>query len=224
MICDALTKEEIFEAYVLYTSLHGIPKEIAEIRQAVDQYYSGQVLNASIDEAMIAYMDDAIVAPPDIVLPKWGASRFYELAYSASGDHRHRVCDAWFENGCALPVGPRTALVHFWSVVQGGDEAEWEALAEGQRLSLRKDVAAGQVWLDHRKHGRIGHVPLKLAAELLSEPLSSRKYLALVDREKTPASYVDGMRILVVSADDSVDAMHIIDYATQAFCAKRSKC
>jgi hypothetical protein len=231
MICDALTKEEMYEAYVLYSSLHGFEHTLDEIRKIVDDYYDGVTPNSLIDEAMIAYMDDAVVAPPGIVIPAWGSSRFYELIVAADGTFRRKVCDAWFDNDCQLPSHREIPLVHFWTQVEALPQAEVMEIADGQRLSLKLDSDECRADVCHRELGVVGTLAPVLASKLASPTMMSRKFVGFVDRPRaddenpnTSRTNESQVRIFVASSANNVSTSELLDYAAQAHATVRLKC
>jgi hypothetical protein len=83
MICDALQEDEIFEACLLHASLHGFSTDEAELRDRISKYLNNQP-DTVIDDAILAFAEDRIIAPPDVVLAHWGKSRIYRRALGVS--------------------------------------------------------------------------------------------------------------------------------------------
>ncbi|MFK7737069.1 MAG: hypothetical protein AB8B50_13620 [Pirellulaceae bacterium] len=231
MICDALKKEEMYEAYALYSSLHGFEQSLDEIRTVVNAYYDGVTPNALIDEAMIAYMDDAVVAPPGIVIPAWGSSRFYELIVAPDETFRRKVCEAWFANDCQLPTDTEIPLVHFWTNVTLAQEQSSSDIADGQRLSLKVGSNETAVGVCHRELGDLGILSPALSRKLASPAMLPRKFIGFVDRptadeEKALSSRPSEsqLRIFVASSAGGIATNELLDYAVRAHAAVRLKC
>ncbi len=115
MLSDDLSDEEVFQAFLLYASLHGMDTDEERIRSRVADYRQRNVPDAVIDDAILAYVEDSLIAPPDVVLDCWGSSRVYELACPADQSYRHQLCEAWFQNDCRLPDAGEPQLAHFWT-------------------------------------------------------------------------------------------------------------
>ncbi|MEM7474997.1 MAG: hypothetical protein AAF483_08390 [Planctomycetota bacterium] len=227
MICDALHEDEILEAYLIYASLHGQTESVEQLKQRVHDYCHCNVPNAAIDESILAYLEDEILAPPDVVLDRWGASRVYQLKESSLGDHRHSVCESWFENGCQLPANAPD-FVHFWTEAGLVPSMQHELL-KGIRLQLGKTPDGDYVNLVHRQIGVVGRLVGQLSDQLASDLWCHRKFLAIVDRKQPPQDSWDEfvearLRLLVVSAGASVCTRDVVAYTKMAFWAKRSKC
>lgn len=221
MICDELSQDEIFEALLLYASLHGICEDVDEIRRRVAQYTDCSVPDSTIDEAIVAYLDDEIVAPPDIVLNQWGSSRLYELAEHAGGDHRHRVCETWFENGCCFPEFDSPSLTHLWTNCELSPQ-QIQSLRPGDRLRLVE--SNGLYTVVHRQHGTVGSLPGKLTETLPFQKIQNRRVLVIVDRDSPPDGLPIQQRLLLVIGDEETTTERIIDYAEKVFFARRTKC
>lgn len=228
MLCDDLSDEEIYQAFLLYSLLHGLERDPETLRQLVNSYKYHNRPDEIIDDAILAYVEDSLRAPPDIVLEVLGSSRFYELELSGDLLHRHRICEPWFENGCRFPLDGGPNLAHFWTHVQADETAEQnrEKLISGMRLRLEYQ-ASDTVCLSHRDFGVLGQLPSRLASELRSPNLASRSFLPLVDRlpKKTAASGDSlSIAILVTTAHERVPKEEIVEYSAHAFRALRSKC
>ena len=233
MFCEDLTQEEVFEAYLLYNCLHGLRIEEETLREQVSDYCERSLPDARIDEALLAYLEDRILAPPDVVLDRWGSSRFYELL-ETEGDVRHRTCETWFQNGCTLPAeshhgdeaeDPAT-IVHFWTEVlieAGRQSIVTECLREGTRVSIM--LREEESHIVHRQHGEIGQLPAGLHRQLKTPGMSRRKFLCLID--KNPLRQRDNQlfcSMLVVTSSSTTPLQEIVEYAVKAFDAPRTKC
>lgn len=223
MLCDAVREEEIFEAYLLYASLHGLSTDEQQVRERIASYLDN-VPDSILDEAILAFAEDRIVAPPDVVLSGWGKSRVYSLLQTPQRHWRHCVCPTWFDNGCLFFGDSRDpSLCHFWT--EFPLTRTWTALSQelcvGTRVRL---VLEGhQVQARHREVGLIGTLPPALAREFAQQAGGSLQTLSLVDSilQKPEANLC---KLLVVRADDSACSAQIIEYASHAFLAERTKC
>lgn len=227
MICDDLSEEEIFQAYLLYASLHGFSTDEAVVRQKIYSHAHENIPDEVIDSALLAYLEDRIVAPPDVVLDRWGASRLYELDKSSPSCVRHQTCEAWFENGCRFPTEKECVptFAHFWTefVVEIPELEVGQGLPLGEGTRLSFDLAdASEVLVSHRSIGQLGRLPRALASEMQLEPMSARKYLPLVD--STDARDTGKCKLLVSTALAEVPSSEIVQYAAEAFYAERAKC
>lgn len=240
MISDAMCEEEMYQAYLLYASLHGLCTEEDEVRSRIQSYRENQP-DETIDLAILAYSEDRIVAPPDIVLERWGKSRVYELEDLPDGDCRHQVCESWFENGCSFEGEGRPAsLCHFWTTFsliapQSADEASSAddassataslhqlALGVGSRVQFR--ILAGEVQISHRRHGILGVLPQTLANEMIERATrEDMRYLPLVDTYPSDSGSGE-CKLLVTVADPCQDLTTIVAYAASAFSARKQKC
>ncbi len=233
MLCDAVREEEIFEAYLLYASLHGLSTAEDEIRQRITSYLNN-VPDAIIDDAILAFAEDRIVAPPDVVLERWGKSRIYELIETPQRDWRHQVSESWFDNDCEFHGDQRDPVIyHFWTnVVQTRPHKETQPSTElqldafppclpiGTRLQLHLD---GTVKVLHRHLGEIGALHASLSEELKNRINSNLRYLALVDsinEQEALRTY----KLLVTVARDEVGVDEMVSYAARAYSAVRLKC
>ncbi len=234
MICDDHTDEEVYQAFLIYSSLHGFRTDVDSVRERIADYLERSIPDEMIDDAILAFSEDRIVAPPDVVLERWGSSRFYELDKSTN-DFRHLTCESWFENGCQFATqdnAPR--LAHFWTEFElSGEAIEFGTkLVEGVRLQF--SLAPNKVvQATHRDYGYLGDLPRNLAREIHSDRLSSRTYLPLVDKDASDSDDSDNditgqgratSRILVTTALPSVPTPEVVAYAADAFHAARTKC
>lgn len=231
MLCDAVREEEIYEAYLLYASLHGYRTDETHVRARIASYLNN-VPDSIIDEALLAYAEDRIVAPPDVVLPRWGRSRIYELIQTPQREWRHQVCESWFENNCEFYNDFRDpALYHFWTLLRPPAENPAQPPPTCVGMRLRFELVEQSVRVFHRQLGLVGDLPGLLSHEIVRRAHCQLRYLVLVDA----ASAVDvevgpdrepqfGCRLLVTVATPSVSLGPVIAYARQAFQAKRAKC
>lgn len=223
MLCDAVREDEIFDAYLLYASLHGLSTDEQQARERIASYLDN-VPDSILDEAILAFAEDRIVAPPDVVVSGWGKSRVYSLFQTPQQQWRHRVCPTWFDNGCVFFGDSRDPdLTHFWT--EFPLTRTWTTLSHelspGTRVRLELD--GEQVQVKHREIGHIGTLPPILAREFTQQHASQLQTVSLVDSILTgPEANV--CKLLVVRANDSVSSAHIIEYATNAFRAERAKC
>lgn len=228
MFCDALCQEEILEAYLIYSSLHGWDSDPEQVRDKVTKYYKYHIPDASIDDAILAYLDDRMLAPPDAIVSRWGSSRIYELNLAECGDHRHQVSEAWFQAGCTLPLLDAPPLVHCWT--HASPSAVDLEVIQGTRLQLKRNADQSLILACHRERGTIASFGKTFSNQLLKPQWQDRQFLTLVDRvgqdaQPAPGQFdVPKLRLLVISAavEQSLDA--ILDYANKAFYARRTKC
>lgn len=227
MICDALQEDEIYEAFLLYASLHGLCTEEAEVRQRVQNYCNNQP-DWLIDDAILAFVEDRMVAPPDIVLPRWGKSRVYELVPAPSGGWLHQVSEGWFDNGCRFSNGPQDPLLaHFWTEIMVGRtvgscaESAARPLMVGTRLQFRQ--AGDAVAVQHRQGVLLGWLPTGVATEICERQHLEPKYLTLLDALAAEGDWLR-CKLLVVVACSHASTSEVITYADNAFHATRNKC
>lgn len=232
MISDATCEDEIYSAFMLYASLHGIETCEEEVRRRVASYLANNP-DDLLDQAIVAFQEDRVLAPPDVILPQWGKSRVYELWNSADGRTRHKVNEAWFEAGCRFDdVDNDSTLLHFWTLFQCDDFQDQpkqyrqprglsDLLATGVRLQLRVAAEAVEVW--HRGHGRLGCLPSALAREIMSRQACNLRYLPLVDGLYEHAAASE-CKLLVIVAGASIPTSAVVDHAAAAFIAERVKC
>ncbi len=227
MLCDAVSEEEVFEAYLLYASLHGMSTAGEEVRERIASYLNNQP-DSIIDEALLAFAEDRIIAPPDVVLPQWGRSRIYELVQTPQQEWRHHVCESWFENDCEFYHDARDPeLYHFWTQLAFNPESNnlLHRVTAGMRLQLQID--GERVRVHHRHMGLVGELPSNLAEEILGDRSKDLRYLVLVDAAGASAPDSPGpatCRLLVTVGTPNVGLGPIIAYARQAFGANRAKC
>ncbi len=223
MLCDAVREDEIFEAFLLYASLHGLSTDAGEVRTRIQNYLHNQP-DPTIDEALWAFAEDRIVAPPDIVLERWGKSRIYELIETPQHDWRHCVSDSWFENDCQFYTDERDArIVHFWTQLAVAPECDEAArkLCVGSRLQFR--MHGQSVYVEHRQLGQVGWLAAPLAQEILARNALQVRYLALVDSIQPALPSLD-CKLIVIAAASDVGGEQVVAYASQAFHALRAKC
>lgn len=231
MLCDAVSEDEIFDAYLLYASLHGYSTHEAHVRARIASYRNN-VPDSIIDEALLAYAEDRIIAPPDVVLACWGRSRIYELVQTPQHEWRHQVCENWFDNDCEFYGDDRDpSLYHFWtqSLLHAQFNVLLHNITVGTRLQLQ---SSGQrVHVAHRRLGVVGDLPLPLSQEIVDREHCQLRYLALVDATgeapADPANSEGGLatcRLLITAAAADVGLGPMIAYARQAFQATRAKC
>ncbi len=223
MLCDAVHENEIFEAYLLYASLHGLSTDEQQVRRRIASYLAN-VPDSVLDEAILAFAEDRIIAPPDVVVDGWGKSRVYSLFQTPQHQWRHRVCQTWFDNGCLFLGDARDpSLCHFWTHFLL--TRPWTGLSQelypGTRLRLV--LNDDQVCVSHREIGQIGALMPALAREFVGQDAGHLQTLSLIDSIRAePAGNM--CKILVIRAGDTVGAAQIIEYANNAFRAERAKC
>lgn len=228
MFCDALCQEEILEAYLIYSSLHGWDSDPEQVREKVAKYYKYHVPDASIDDAILAYLDDRMLAPPDAIISRWGSSRIYELNLSECGDHRHQVNEDWFQAGCTLPLENAPPLVHCWT--HASPTAADLEVGPGTRLQLKRNADHSLIMACHRERGAIASLGEIFSNNLFRPQWRDRQFLTLIDRvgqdaQPAPGQFdVPKIRLLVVSATIEQSQDVFLDYASKAFYARRTKC
>lgn len=240
MICDNLSEEEVYQAFLLYASLHGLSTDAELTRKRINAYVVDNEPDEVVDDALLAYLEDRIIAPPDIVLERWGASRCFELDRSNAESLRHQTCENWFENGCRFDGTlklPR--LVHFWTDFQlefapSNSDAASEEKSEADRLDrLQRKLVEGirlsfdfgkeqSVLVSHRELGQIGRLSHLLARELHSEAMRERLYLVLTDQR--PSAKAGYCKLLVSTGAAGVSVPELVGYSAEAFHAVRKKC
>ncbi len=221
MICDSLSDDEIYQAYSLYASLHGLDTSEEAVRQRVSSYLRN-VPDETIDDAILAFTEDSIVAPPDVVLSRWGKSRVYELHALPTGGWRHQVCESWFENGCAFDDARPVHLAHFWTQIELANDHLAANVHRGMRCQF-KLKASGQIEVHHRRLGSIGLLPSALAEEIAHRAQLGSRYLGLIDvplHGPLPTT----CKLLIILASEQVATADVVEYAAQAFTAARNKC
>lgn len=231
MICDALQEDEIFEAYLLYASLHGLETDEAHVRSRITSYLNNQP-DSTIDEAIVAFADDSIVAPPDIVLERWGKSRIYELVETPQQEWRHQVCESWFENDCEFYFDDRDPpLSHFWTNFDAWPLRALDTLTLPRGTRVQFKMHASTIVVAHRHFGPLGTLPGNLIDELGRRSNCQARFLALIDSEPLEAKQVIAdhpeqlrRRLLVTVATGSLAIEHVAAYASYAFNAVRCKC
>ncbi len=223
MLCDAVHENEIFEAYLLYASLHGLSTDEQQVRRRIASYLAN-VPDSILDEAILAFAEDRIVAPPDVVVGGWGRSRVYSLFQTPQHQWRHRVCQTWFDNGCLFFGDARDpSLCHFWT--EFVLTRPWTGLSQelypGTRLRLQ--LNAEQVRVTHREIGEIGTLLQPLAREFAGPDAKHLQTLSLIDSIR-PETTGNICKMLVIRAAETMGAAQIIEYAQHAFRAERAKC
>lgn len=219
MFCDAaINEEELYQAFLLYASLHGMSTSEEEVRERIGRYLNNSP-DETIDAAILAFAEDRIVAPPDVILAHWGKSRVYELdPLPSGGGWRHQVCESWFEGGCRFVPDAPVRLSHYWTKLASpsvGDD-----IRSGSRCSLQM-TAAGEVHVLHRRNAVLGLLPEELAAEMLATSGDENRYLALIDLiDREQANYT----LLITRALTAVPAPEMVEYAANAFISPRNKC
>lgn len=224
MFCE-LNEAEIYDAYLLYASLHGFDTHESAVRARVESYCRQNVPDPTIDDAIYAYTEDSFVAPPDVVLHHWGRSRVYELDPLPCGGWRHQVCSSWFENDCEFQAGFSVRLAHFWTEVEcfpdQADNFQAGKIGNGARLNFEKAGAVVQV--QHRALGVLGILPEPLSSEILGRSALEIRYLPIID---LVALRDEGLvcQLLVARAEPDVATVELVEYTTNAFKALRKKC
>ncbi len=223
MICDAVREDEIFEAYLLYASLHGMSTDPQQARERIASYLNN-VPDTTLDLAILAFAEDRILAPPDVVLDSWGKSRVYTLYQTPQLEWRHRVCPRWFDNGCIfLGDSCDPDLCHFWTQFPLTVERSVLShdLCSGMRVRL---VLEGeQIRVMHRCIGEIGSLPQILVQEFAQWDGNQVKTLSLIDRISQEGES-QTCTLLVTRASSSISSAQIVDYTSSAFQAARAEC
>jgi hypothetical protein len=194
-----------------------------------------------VDRAIVAYQDDQMVAPPDIVIPQWGKSRLYTLKNVTNGTQRHQVLDAWFENNCSLQgLLTDDFLAHFWTEFQqerttllpetesrGPRRSIAEFLRRGLRLRLKMPSPPGSepalIEVHHLQDGLVGCMAEQISAEIQSLCGVELRYLPLVDALYEQDAWVT-CKMLVTIAGPAHAAEEIAAHAESAFFAERAHC
>jgi hypothetical protein len=223
MLCDAVREDEIFEAYLLYASLHGMNTDAQQARERIASYLNN-VPDSILDEAILAFAEDRIIAPPDVVLAGWGKSRVYTMYQTPQQQWLHRVCPTWFDNGCVFLGNNRDPdLCHFWTEFRL--TRQWSVLSEELNVGtrLRLVLEGTQVRVVHRNVGEVGELPPALTPDFIEIDGSQVQTLSLIDRlDGEPEASV--CKLLVTRASGNISSSQIIDYTSNAFQAVRAKC
>lgn len=217
MFCEALHDEEdVYQGFLLYASLYGLKMDASQVRDRVHNYLHHNQPDETIDAAILAFFEDRILAPPDVILGRWGKSRVYELEAIPAGGWRHQVCESWFDAGCSFPPDQPVRLSHFWTDLC--ETVFSPDIPSGSRCSLRltDDTIVHAV---HRRQTVLGSLPQMLAKEIASTVDADVHYLALVD-SLTNAH----CRLIVTRAEAQVALDEVIEYAANAFTAPRNRC
>lgn len=221
MICDALDEDDIYHAYRLYLSLHGIKLREEEIAERLAKYFNNEP-DETIDDAIWAFAEDQVLAPPDVVLDRWGKSRVYELEEPSPGVYRHRVCESWFDNGCRFETDKvGFSLGHFWTKAWLAPELQ-QKLFTGMRFQMR-EAAGGGVQLMHREFGLAAVIAEPLASEISQRAGLNARYLPLFDSLVTDDEAANA-KFFVAIASPEIEKDRFVDYAAHAFTAVRNKC
>lgn len=217
MFCETLNEEELYQAYILYASLHGLSTCEEQVRGRIESYLQNSP-DETIDAAILAFSEDRIIAPPDVVLDRWGKSRVYELAPLPCGGWRHQVCESWFEAGCQFVDDAPVNLSHFWT------QLRLDSKPQGPRVGSRcgfQRMAGGEIQVVHREHAVVGVLAAELSAEILTAAVDDIRYLALID---VWAPEENRSTLLVTRALASIPVPEVVEYAANAFTAPRTKC
>jgi hypothetical protein len=224
MFCE-LNESEIYDAYLLYASLHGFSTDESTVRQRVESYCRQNVPDEVIDDAIFAYTENSFVAPPDVVLEPWGRSRIYELDALPCGGWRHQVCSSWLENGCEFQSGLSVRLAHFWTSFACAPEQAANVQAGKLQIGtrLKFECVESEIQVVHRVLGVLGNLPPSLAEEIIDRSRLDIRYLPIVDLiELSEPGFV--CKLLVCLAEPNVVTSELVDYTTNAFQALRKKC
>ena len=217
MFCEALqNEEEVYQAYLLYASLHGLSTDEKDVRERISNYLLKNQPDELIDAAVLAFSEDRILAPPDIILEHWGKSRVYELEPIPTGGWRHQVSESWIDAGCRFSSERPVKLSHFWTKLE--TDSLPDDVGVGSRCSFRL-ADEGNVHVVHRQRDRLGVIPQPLANEILSTVEQDIHYLLLIDM-----AHIQQCRLLVTRALADVSLTDVVDYAANAFTAPRNKC
>ena len=220
MLYDAVREDEIFEAFMLYTSLRGMETDAEAARERIAKYLDNQP-DVTLDQAILAFAEDRILAPPDVVIPRWGRSRVYELVETQLGQWRHQVSESWFENGCCFYGDQRDAgIVHYWTRFTF-DAPGQQRFPSAARLSLK--LLDQQIEVQHREIGLLGRLPSVLASEICSSSGRFSRYLCLHDPEPAGGQPQE-CRLLVARAENTVATSVVVKYLAQAYEAERNEC
>lgn len=195
------------------------------VEERLGAYLANQP-DSIVDLAIVAYQEDHIVAPPDVVVAAWGMSRVYNLCPDGRGHVRHAVNVDWFDSGCEVDaVDLEDSPSHFWTTcrVDGGSVAdELQHVSPGARL--RFVCESGAVSVHHRVAGQLGNLPEKVAVDVLAQAARDVRYLSLIDSIEEEPAMPPTCKLLVVMANSDTPTQEIADYAANAFYAQRAKC
>ncbi len=224
MIIDPIDVADIQQAYRLYATLHGLDSSIEAVEQRVEAYLDNAP-DSVIDLAILAFQEDRIVAPPDVVVQAWEMSRVYNLCPDGRGHVRHTVNTDWFDNGCDLSsVDLDVSPAHFWTTCTLSpppDRNQEHNIEPGLRLRLIS--GAEKVAVSHRVLGPLGHLPDSVSTRIID--LAPRKilYLPLIDSIYEQTSELT-CKLLVAMASSATKTQDLADYAANAFYAQRANC
>ncbi len=234
MIADATNQDEIVDALILYTSLNGIEMSLAEATERAAAYLRSNP-DDLIDIAVVAYQEDQVQGPPDIVLPQWGKSRIYKLRSVRDGTFRHLVFDDWFDRGCRLDgLVHDSTLLHFWTAFQQ-DPLELSHLPIDSQagISLSSYLSPGlrlrfvqvdnRIEVHHLKDGKLGELPNTITDELLRLENTGLRFLPLIDSVYEQQDMFV-CKLMVTLAGPGLDKTALTAYARDAFFAARANC
>lgn len=211
------------QAYKLYASLHGWPCSAQDVEPRIKAYLDDNQPDEVVDDAVLAFLEDRILAPPDVILECWGSSRFYELSYDAERVGYHQVCETWFENDCRLPSNERSPrMAHFWTTLHFPCDEKHRELRPGMRVQFELGTDC-QVNVLHRELGRLGVLPCEMAESIHGPGMRDRKFLGMLDLNFDPSAS-EHATLLVITSSQDVPVAEIVEYAQDAFLASRVKC
>lgn len=223
MISDPIERDEIEQAYLLHAMLHGLSTDSEHITSRIDAYLANQP-DDELDLAIVAYQDDAIVAPPDVVVQQWGMSRVYNVCGDGRGRQRHAVHLPWFESGCSLGDVELSSPAHFWINCTMLDDLDPVSVTQwirpGARLRVQRRERATDV--EHRELGAISRLDEAASTNFQDLPVGTR-CLALLDSIYDDQLFKT-LKVLVVIAAASTPLSELTGYASDAYFADRAKC
>lgn len=225
LISDPIEKSEIQQAYLLYASLHGLDTTAEVVEERLDAYLANQP-DSVIDLAIVAYQEDQIVAPPDVVVAAWGMSRVYNLCPDGRGHVRHAVNMDWFDSGCEVDaVDLIDSPSHFWTTCRVDCNVEPDHLRQvSPGARLRFACGAAEVSVHHRMAGELGKLSEQVATDVIAQAARNVRYLSLIDSIEEEPAMPPTCKLLVVMANSDTPTQGIADYAANAFYAQRAKC
>ncbi len=223
MIIDPIEVADIQQAYRLYATLYGLDCSIEVVEQRVTAYLDNQP-DSVIDLAIVAFQEDRIVAPPDVVVEAWGMSRVYNLCPNGRGHVRHTVNTEWFDKGCRLEnVELEDSPSHFWTVskLEPQNRDAEQDIEPGLRLRLV--CSKGEVTVRHRSMWHLEALPSGVGEQILGLASREIRYLPLIDCiDEHPAERK--CKLLIAMASASTPTQQLADYAANAFHAERANC
>ncbi|GAB5402529.1 MAG: hypothetical protein Aurels2KO_07600 [Aureliella sp.] len=224
MIIDPIEVADIQQAYRLYASLHGLDSSIDAVEQRVSAYLNNQP-DSIIDLAILAFQEDRIVAPPDVVVQTWGMSRVYNLCPDGRGHVRHNVNADWFDNGCDMScVDLDASPAHFWTtstLSPPPDRDVRQRVEPGLRLSLVS--SGGEVTVNHRSLGPLGSISDGVGKRIVELAPRNVLYLPLIDSIYEQTTELS-CKLLIAMASSATTTQELADYAANAFYAQRANC